>query len=420
MGSSAFAGNPLLVAFEPMVEKGWLAAADLSNDFDPHRIDFPRLIPWRMERLRKAYAGMLAKADPADAVALESWARGEADWLDDYALFMALDAAYSPKLWPEWPVAVARRDKAALKEARKTHAAEIGFWRFVQWQFGSQWAALKAYAHERGVKFVGDLPIFVAHHSADCWSRPDLYDLEPNGEPRVIAGVPPDFFSETGQRWGNPLYNWAAMKKDKFAWWTARVRRQLALADIIRIDHFRGFSAYWEIPANEPTAIKGEWKPGPGAALFDSIKKALGSLPIIAEDLGVITDDVVALRHHAGLPGMRILQFAFDGDAGHPFLPQNYEPDTVVYSGTHDNDTVKGWWHSTTDRERAFAIEYLGVHDADAAPWAFVKACAQSVANIALYQLQDVLALDGTHRMNTPGITGCWTWRFDWAGSPPK
>jgi 4-alpha-glucanotransferase len=420
MGSSAFAGNPLLVAFEPMVEKGWLQGSSLSNESDRHRIDFSHLVPWRMNKLREAFRGMNALAQSSDSEALKAWAKREADWVEDYALFMALDKAYSPKLWPEWPASIARRDKAALADARKTHAEEIRFWLFVQWQFDEQWASLKAYAHERGVAFVGDLPIFVAHHSADCWSRPDLYDLDAKGEPRVIAGVPPDFFSETGQRWGNPLYNWAAMKKDKYAWWTARIRRQLALADIIRIDHFRGFSAYWEIPASEPNAIKGSWKPGPGADLFDTISEALGSLPVIAEDLGVITEDVVALRLHAGLPGMRILQFAFDGDAGHPFLPHNFERETVVYSGTHDNDTVKGWWNSTTERERSFAAEYLGISHADAAPWAMISACAHSVANIALYPLQDVLGLDDHHRMNIPGTTGCWTWRFDWSWFPSE
>ena len=418
MGSSAFAGNPLLVAFEPMAEKGWLPWASLANGFDSHRIEFEHVVPWRMARLREAYAGMKAQAQAADAEAFANWCKRESSWLEDYALFMAIDAAYSPKLWPEWPEGLARREKSAVAVARKLHREEIDFWCFVQWQFDAQWSALKAYANQRGVKLVGDLPIFIAHHSADCWSKPELYDLTDDGQPRVIAGVPPDFFSETGQRWGNPLYDWAAMKKDKYAWWIARVRRQLVLADIIRIDHFRGFSAYWEIPATEPTAIKGTWKPGPGSALFDAIGKALGSLPIIAEDLGVITDDVVALRKQAGLPGMRILQFAFDGDASHVFLPHNYERETVVYSGTHDNDTVKGWWHSTTDRERDYAAQYLDVLNADDAAWAMVSACSHSVANTAIFQLQDVLGLDGYHRMNTPGTMGCWTWRFDWTMFP--
>lgn len=418
MGSSAFAGNPLLVAFEPMVERGWLSPSSLQNSFNPHRIEFAHLVPWRMAKLREAYAGMKAKADAGEAQALAAFVSQESDWVDDYALFMAIDGVHTPKLWPDWPVGLAQRDKKALKQAREDYRDEIGFWQFVQWQFAEQIAALRTYAHARGVYFVGDLPIFVAHHSSDCWARPDLYDLDDKGWPQVIAGVPPDFFSATGQRWGNPLYNWAAMKKDKYAWWIARVRRQLTLADIVRIDHFRGFAAYWEIPASEPDAVRGEWKRGPGSDLFDAISKALGSLPIIAEDLGVITDDVVEMRHHSSLPGMRILQFAFDGDGTHAFLPHNYEKDTVVYTGTHDNDTVKGWWHSTTDRERAYACEYLGISNADEAPWAMVKACSQSVANIAVFQLQDVLGLDGHHRMNTPGTTGWWTWRFDWSWFP--
>ena len=417
MGSSAFAGNPLLVAFEPMVEKGWLAPAALANNFPAHQVQFEYVVAWRIARLREAHAGMKAKGNAQDAEAMAAWVKQEADWVEDYALFMAIDADNTPKLWPEWPEGLARRQPKAIKAARETYRDEIGFWQFVQWQFGTQWAALKSYANERSIKLVGDLPIFIAHHSSDCWARPDLYDLDDTGNPRVIAGVPPDYFSATGQRWGNPLYNWAAMKKDKYVWWASRVRRQLQLADIIRIDHFRGFCAYWEIPASEPTAVNGKWVPGPGAALFDAIKKALGALPIIAEDLGVITAEVEALRHHAGLPGMRILQFAFDGDATHAYLPHNYERDTVVYSGTHDNDTARGWWHGTTERERAYAAQYLNT-GAETVAWDMVSACSHSVANHAIFQLQDVLGLDGYHRMNTPGIIGCWTWRFDWAWFP--
>ena len=241
----------------------------------------------------------------------------------------------------------------------------------------------------------------------------DRYELDASGNPNVIAGVPPDFFSETGQRWGNPLYNWGAMKADGYSWWIERVKRQLSLADVVRIDHFRGFVGYWEIPASEPTAVKGRWMPGPDYDLFAAIEAALGKLPIIAEDLGVITDEVVALRTRAGFPGMRILQFAFSDDASNNFLPHNYERDTVVYSGTHDNDTIQGWWADCTERERAYAGEYLHTDGSDV-HWAMIRACAQSVANHAICQFQDVLGLDGSHRMNTPGTVGCWTWRFKW------
>ncbi len=413
MGSSAFAGNPLLVAFEPLRERGWIRADALQAQFDDEKINFGQLIPWRLQKLREAFAGFQTSGTAGDHTAFADWLAAEASWVGDYTLFMALDQAHSPALWPQWPAKLAARDPAALAAARTQHAAEIGFWGFVQWQFDVQWKQLKAYANGKGVHMVGDLPIFIAHHSSDCWSRPDLYELDATGNPLVIAGVPPDFFSETGQRWGNPLYNWAAMKADGYAWWIERVKRQLTLADVVRIDHFRGFVGYWEIPASEPTAVKGRWMPGPDYDLFAAIEKALGKLPIIAEDLGVITDEVNALRQRAGFPGMRILQFAFSDDAGNGFLPHNYERDTVVYSGTHDNDTVQGWWADCTDRERAYAGEYLHTTGPDV-HWAMVRACAQSVANHAICQFQDVLGLDGRHRMNTPGTVGCWTWRFKW------
>jgi 4-alpha-glucanotransferase len=265
------------------------------------------------------------------------------------------------------------------------------------------------------VAVVGDLPIFVAHHSADCWARPDLYHLDAALQPRVVAGVPPDFFSATGQRWGNPLYDWAAMKRDGFAWWIARLKRQFGWADCVRIDHFRGFAGYWEIPATCPTAIEGRWVPAPGHALFTAIEQALGRLPIIAEDLGVITPDVVALRDAFGLPGMRILQFGFSGDAGHAFLPHNYIPNTVVYSGTHDNDTALGWWAGATGREREFARVFLDCRaDGSDVHLQMIRAVSGSVARTVLFPLQDVLGLDTTHRMNIPGKMGCWEWRFGW------
>jgi len=413
MGSSAFAGNPMLVALEPLVAQGWLPALVLDDTLDPARVDFARVLPWRLSQLRRAFAGFERQADAAQHQALADWAASQRNWLDDYALFMALDQALGGVPWPQWPTALAQRDAAALAAACQTHAQEIAFWTFVQWQFDVQWQALKNYAHHKGVFLVGDLPIFVAHHGADCWARPDLFWLDAGGMPRVVAGVPPDYFSATGQRWGNPLYNWNAMCADSYAWWVARVQRQLALADVIRIDHFRGFADYWEIPANEPTAIHGRWCQGPGMALFDALTQALGSLPIIAEDLGIITPEVTALRERAGFPGMRVLEFAFCGDAHHPFLPHNYVPGTVVYTGTHDNDTAVGWWGSCTSREQALARHYLGT-TGEHIHWDLIRAAWLSVANTALCQFQDVLGLDTRHRMNTPGIEGCWTWRFGW------
>ena len=411
---SAFAGSPLMVALEPLVERGWLPAADVPA-FDRQRVDYLRVVPWRMGRLRAAAAGFAERASEADRAALAAWCAREAAWLDDYTLFMALEAAHGGQPWWDWDAPLARRHKTALKAAGRAHAAEIAFWQFVQWCFETQWQAVKAYANERGVAIMGDLPIFIAHHSADCWARPDLYWLDERFQPTVIAGVPPDFFSATGQRWGNPLYRWERMADEGYRWWVDRVKRALSQADVFRIDHFRGFASYWEVPASCPTAIVGRWLPGPGKALFDAIERELGALPIVAEDLGIVTPDVEALRDACGLPGMRILQFAFGDDATHAFLPHNYVPNTVVYSGTHDNDTARGWWDAAPERERIYAGSYLaaGAHDIH---WAMIRAASASVANTAIFPLQDVLGLDARHRMNVPGQmgTGNWSWRFDW------
>lgn len=413
MGSSAFAGNPLLVALEPMREHGWLPKRLVTPVFDPLSVDFQAVTRWRLQALRQAYAGFCKRATATAKHDLRAWCQSQAVWLDDYALFMALDQQFAGAIWPHWPSALARRDAHALTAARQQHADEVDFWCFVQWQFDVQWQAIKDYAHQRGVLLVGDLPIFIAHHSADCWARPDLYLLDADGHPSVVAGVPPDFFSATGQRWGNPLYNWAAMKQDGYRWWIARMRRQLTLADIVRIDHFRGFVDYWEIPADEPTAIHGRWCPGPGDDLFEVLAQALGELPIIAEDLGIITAEVTALRLRAGFPGMKILQFGFSSDEHHIFLPGNFDANSVIYTGTHDNDTVLGWWATCTEHERQFAARYLRTDGSDI-HWAMLRAAAGSAACISLCQLQDVLGLDGQHRMNTPGVMGCWTWRFSW------
>ena len=415
---SAFAGSPLLVALEPLVERGWLEIdpAEAAR-FSARHVDFGRVTGWRMARLREAADGFFAHADAADRDAFAAFCNAQAHWLDDYALFMAIDdatraaAGFVP--WPKWETGLARRAPRAIAAAHRRHAAAVDFWRFTQWCFDSQWRAVRCYAGERGVLLVGDLPIFVAHHSADCWTRPDLYLLDEQFEPAVVAGVPPDYFSATGQRWGNPLYDWAAMQRDAYAWWVARVRRQLELADWLRVDHFRGFAGCWEIPAASETAVDGRWVAGPGAELFEQLQRQLGRLPLIAEDLGVITPDVEALRDRFGLPGMRILQFAFGGDAEHPYLPHNYVADTCAYTGTHDNDTFLGWWLAATAIEREFAGVYLGCEGADA-PWSAIRAISGSAAKLAMFQLQDVLGLDGSHRMNTPGRENCWTWRFTW------
>jgi 4-alpha-glucanotransferase len=419
---SAFAGSPLMVALEPLVARGWLAPSELpAGGFDRQRVNFDQVVPWRMAQLRLASQGFEAHAAPADRLAFKAWCLQEASWLDDYALFMALETAHQGRAWWDWPEPLARRDPQALAQARTTHAAEQQFWRFVQWCFDTQCAELKAYCHERGVSILGDLPIFVAHHSADCWARPDLYLLDKQFQPTVVAGVPPDDLGPLGQRWGNPLYRWDRMADEGYAWWAARVRRLLQQVDAFRIDHFRGFAGYWEIPASSPTAQEGRWLKGPGKPLFDAIAKELGELPIIAEDLGFITADVHALREALDYPGMKILQFAFGGDGEHEFLPHSYGRNVVVYTGTHDNDTACGWWNNARESERHFAGTYLACTAQDV-HWAMIRGALNSVANLAIFPLQDVLGLASEHRMNTPGTLGGsnWAWRFDWPDIGPE
>ncbi|MDN3921951.1 4-alpha-glucanotransferase [Roseateles violae] len=413
-GVSAFAGSQWMVALEPLIQKGWLAAPQVPS-FDPLRVNYGEVLPWREAQLRAAAAGFFAKASAADRADFAAWCEAQQDWLADYALFMAIRSPLNGQPWWQWPAAsLMRREPAALAQARKDYAQETAFWNFVQWQFDRQSAALKAYANGKGVAIMGDLPIFVAHDSADCWSRPDLYHLDENFNTAVVAGVPPDAMSVDGQRWGNPLYRWERMAEDGYAWWTARVRRALSQADVFRIDHFRGFAGYYEIPGDAPDAKQGRWLQGPGKALFDAIEQALGKLPIVAEDLGFITEDVHQLRDGCGFPGMKILQFGFGGEADHEFLPHMWPRASVAYTGTHDNDTVRGWWDAASPRERAFAGSYLACGEQDV-HWAMIRGCANSVANMAVYPLQDVLGLPSAHRMNVPGVLGGnWSWRFAW------
>ena len=411
---SAFAGNPLMVAFEPLIDAGWLPEPDSpAEGFKPGRIDFDTVEPWRLAQLRLAAEGFFGSATEAQRAELMDWCATQAHWLDDYTLFMALQVLHHGLPWWDWPRPLRDREPDAMADAVRTHADELNFWRFVQWNFDRQWAALKAHANSKDVSILGDLPIFIAHHSADCWSRPDLYELDANSQPTVVAGVPPDAFSSDGQRWGNPLYRWDRMAAENYPWWCARVRRALTHADGFRIDHFRGFAAYWAVPASAQTAIEGHWVLGPGKNLFDALMREIGHLPIIAEDLGLITPDVTALRDACGFPGMRVLQFAFGGDANNIYLPHHHTPLSVVYTGTHDNDTTRGWWQNVSENERAFATEYLDsrseIH------WAMIRAACNSVANTALFPMQDVLGLDGSTRMNMPGSSeGNWAWRFEW------
>ena len=413
---SAFAGSPLMVALEPLVERGWLAAPQLpAAGFCAERVDFSRVIPWRDGQLRNAAAGFAARASADDRTAFAAWRAREASWLDDYALFMALFNVNGMQPWWEWPAPLRQRDARALDMARQQHAREIDYWCFVQWCWHEQCVALKCYANSKGIALISDIPIYVADNSADVWSRPDHYFLGDDGLPTVIAGVPPDDLGPEGQRWGNPLYRWDRMAAEDFAWWSARVKRVLALSDIVRIDHFRGFAAYWEIPASSPTAKVGRWVAGPGRALFDAIERSLGRLPIIAEDLGLITPDVVELIEGCGLPRMKVMIFAFGGDGGHEFLPHNYRPETIVYTSTHDTDTARGWWNHASEAERRFAGAYLAC-DADDVHWAMIRAACNSVSRLAVFPLQDVLGLPSEERMNLPGTLSSlnWSWRFTW------
>jgi 4-alpha-glucanotransferase len=417
-GASAFAGNPLLIDLHELRQQGWLDDAELAPlpGLLDQRVDYAAMVPYRMRRLASAAQRFFElPADDARHRLFDAFCLRHANWLPDYSLFMALGEVHPDTDWCGWPAPLARREPSALARAAEAHAVRMRFWQFCQWSFYRQWLALKAYAHQRGVMIVGDVPIFIGHHSAEVWSQPHLFELGADGRPSVVAGVPPDFFSATGQRWGNPLYRWAEHARDGYAWWVQRLRCTFELVDIVRIDHFRGFAGYWEIPAAEPTAIHGAWRTGPGADLFKAINAALGPMPIIAEDLGVITPDVEALRRRFRFPGMRILQFAFGGDASNAFLPHHHECDTVVYPGTHDNDTCLGWWAGAAQAERRFAQDYLACGHDDIA-WALIRSACASVADTAIYAMQDVLSLGGEARMNFPGqSSGWWQWRMQWS-----
>ncbi|WP_157265293.1 4-alpha-glucanotransferase [Azohydromonas aeria] len=419
MSSSAFAGNVQLIDLHALQRHGWLTPEEVvpPTGLPTGHVDFARVAPWRLERLALAAQRFAAQAGAAEREAFEAFRAEHTAWLPDYALFMALAEAHQGREWVEWPEGLAWREPAALRAARAALAGRIAFHEFAQWSFFRQWAELRRYANARGVRIVGDMPIFVALQSADVWANPALFELGPDGRPTVVAGVPPDFFSATGQRWGNPLYRWGAHAEEGYAWWTERLRRTLALVDIVRIDHFRGFAGYWEIPATEPLAVHGRWRPGPGAALFQAAARALGDLPVIAEDLGVITPDVEALRRQLGFPGMRVLQFAWGPEAagGEPrFLPHSHASDTVVYTGTHDNDTTPGWWAGASEEVRHHLREYLAC-DGRAIHWDLIRCALASVADLALFPLQDALGLHTGHRMNRPGTAeGNWAWRFEW------
>ena len=423
---SAFAGSPLLVSLDVLAERGLLSRADLTPALPLREgsVDFGATRAFRFAALRNAFANFERVADAPLAADLRRYTRENRAWLDEYALFQALKDAHGGAPWSAWESPLRLRRPAALAKARATHAADIRFYQFVQWQFDSQWSVLRAYARARGVGLIGDVPIFVEHDSADVWAHREIFQLDAKGAPKAKAGVPPDYFSSTGQMWGNPLYRWDVLEKRGFDWWVDRIRHQMKRFDLLRLDHFIGFHRAWSLPGDAVTAIDGKWEKGPGAALFETLRRKLGGLPLIAEDLGLLIPEVKKLRDRFDLPGMKILQFAFGDDAeADNYKPHNYPRRSIVYTGTHDNDTTVGWFadagSASSTRspaqiraEREHTLRYL-VSDGREIHWDMIRAAMASVSDTAIFPLQDVLGLGSGHRMNRPGVAkGNWEWRF--------
>ena len=412
---SAFAGQPLIISPGKLIDLELLTKEDIGNapEWDENQIDYGTLIEYKTKLLKKAYTNF--QHTPIILLLDEFRAFCEENdfWLADYALFMSLKDAHNGQSWTEWASEYKFLTAALKAKAQIEFKDAIDYYRFVQYIFFKQWRELKDYAHKNGIEIIGDIPIFVSPDSADVWANKELFQLNEEGYPTVVAGVPPDYFSATGQLWGNPLYDWKAHKESHYQWWISRIRHQLTLTDLLRIDHFRGFEAYWAIPYGEETAINGHWKKGPGNDFFDHILKAFdGSLPIIAEDLGVITPAVEALRDGYGLPGMKILQFAFDDIRDNDYLPYNYNENCVCYTGTHDNDTTQGWYRQASPESQDKVRRYLSC-DGNNVHWDFIRLALSSVARYVLFPLQDVFGLDSSGRMNTPGTgQGNWTWRY--------
>ncbi len=415
---SAFAGNPLLISLERLVEAGWLAA-DRIEGLPGHNgpCDFDRAFEAKRPLVEEAAANFIERAGGEDRARFQRFAEDNISWLTDWAIFAVLRRRFKYTSWIDWPQEYAFRRSDAMTALLSDCGREIAIEQAVQFFFAEQWNALRAYCAERKIKTLGDVAIFVSYDSADVWTHPEIFELDEQRKPTRVSGVPPDYFSATGQRWGNPLYKWPFLQERGFDWWIARIRRSLALYDSVRLDHFRGFEAFWSIAADEETAIKGHWVKAPGHALFNRLREIFGELPFVAEDLGVITPEVDELREYFGMPGMRILQFGFAERGGHTYLPHRFVPNTVVYTGTHDNNTTLGWWREdSTPDERANVQTYLGAldgHNDRAIVWSMIRAAADSVANVAIYPLQDVLELGSEARMNRPAAAnGNWSWRF--------
>lgn len=408
---SLHAGNPLLISLDRLVEWGWL---------EPNRPDtVTNVAVYRIERLAQAHKIFTQRAGDSEQQAFEAFINQEAHWLEDYAMYRALRREFSGQAWFQWPAPLRDREPEALAAARARLGDEMERVRFEQFVFDRQWQALRSHAAERNLLLFGDMPIFVAHDSVDVWVQREYFQLDDHGLPTVVAGVPPDYFAAQGQRWGNPLYHWERMEADGFRWWIARMTTEFRRFDLLRVDHFRGFEACWEIPAADATAVNGRWVKVPGAALFESLLQHFGSLPLVAEDLGMITPEVTALRDRFGLPGMEILQFAFDSDAANPYLPHNHRRMSVVYTGTHDNDTTLSWFENLTAERQMRVVDYLG-YPHEPMPWPLVRAALASVSQLAIVPMQDILGLGRGQRMNTPGTTESnWSWRFGWEQIAP-
>jgi len=411
---SAFAGNPNLISPTVLLDENLLKLEDLSDRpiFSNENIDFGQTITWKNKILDRAFERFGKSKNKLFNTQFQQFIDKNHNWLDDFALFMAIKEQYNNVSWEFWPDALRRRETRALDVFKVSHQALINKHMFKQYLFFKQWAQVKSYAEKLNIKIIGDLPIFIAYDSSDAWANPNLFHLDSKLMPTVVAGVPPDYFSRTGQLWGNPLYRWNIHQASGYQWWIERVSAVLSMVDIIRFDHFRGFEAYWEIPFGNPTAEIGKWVKGPGKELFLYLKNALGELPIIAEDLGLITDEVVKLRDEFSLPGMKILQFAFADDADDDFLPHNYPVNCFAYTGTHDNNTSRGWYLTASEREKDFCRRYLSVSGEDIS-WSLIRSLWQSIAKYVLAPMQDFLSLDGNARMNLPGSpSGNWNWRM--------
>jgi 4-alpha-glucanotransferase len=412
---SAFAGNPLLISLEVLAEQGWIGWDRIAG-LAPHDgpADFGRATREKLPLVDEAAANFLDRANEEQRLKFQKFCNENASWLTDYAMFTVLRRMHQYASWHEWPVEYARR--TGLSQLMNEKGRELAVEQAVQYFFSEQWCALREYCRERDVRILGDIAIFVNYDSADVWTHPELFELDENLMPTRVSGVPPDYFSATGQRWGNPLYRWDRLKERGFDWWVARIRRSLALYDIIRLDHFRGFEAFWSIDASETTAVNGQWVKAPGHDLFQRLKETLGDLPFVAEDLGVITKEVDELREFYGMPGMRILQFGFSDRGSHLYLPHRYVPNTVAYTGTHDNNTTLGWWmEDASEQDKINVQAYLQPieHDGEIV-WAMIRAVARSVANFVIFPMQDILHLGSEARMNTPSAgEGNWTWRFN-------